>query len=158
MALPTLYLESSIPSYLVGRDPRDILTTANRKLTREWWGTQRTQYTLFISTAVRDEISKGDPVLAAERLRTVANLPILEETPAATELSGKLLRDGALPPVAIVDATHVAICAIYSIEYLVTWNCHHINNAHLRRKIERACAAFHFPCPIICSPRQLLAL
>ena len=42
------------------------------------------------------------------------------------------------------------------LDYLLTWNCRHINNPTLRRRIERACAACGLECPVICSPVELL--
>jgi hypothetical protein len=33
----------------------------------------------------------------------------------------------------------VAIAAVNGIEYLLTWNCTHIANAHTRPKIEATC-------------------
>ena len=41
---------------------------------------------------------------------------------------------------------------------LLTWNCKHINNPHLVRRIERACAERGLTCPVICTPEELLTL
>jgi len=60
--------------------------------------------------------------------------------------------------VAADDATHVALAAAHRMDFLLTWNCTHINNHHIRARIERACAAFGRACPDICTPAELMRL
>ena len=50
---PRLYLETTIPSYLVARPSRDLRLAADQQTTREWWESHRQKYDLFISEAVR---------------------------------------------------------------------------------------------------------
>ena len=40
-----------------------------------------------------------------------------------------------------IDAYHVAIATVNGMEYLLTWNCTHIANAHTLPKIEATCRA-----------------
>jgi hypothetical protein len=42
------------------------------------------------------------------------------------------------------------------MDFLLTWNCRHINNHHIRSRIERACAAFDLTMPDICTPAELM--
>ena len=42
------------------------------------------------------------------------------------------------------------------MDYLLTWNCRHINNRALERRIERACIACGLACPVICTPTELM--
>ena len=56
-------------------------------------------------------------------------IPALAVTDEATRLAGELVRRGALPRKATVDAFHIGIAAAHQIEYLLTWNCKHIANA-----------------------------
>ena len=44
------------------------------------------------------------------------------------------------------------------MDFLLTWNCRHINNHHIRVRLERACAAFGLVCPDICTPAELMKL
>ena len=53
------------------------------------------------------------------------------------------------------DAAHVALAAVHGMDFLLTWNCKHINNAALKRRIEAACAELGFRCPVICTPNEL---
>ena len=82
-------------------------------------------------------------------------LVALTATEAVKALGRQLLIRNALPPAAQIDALHVAIAAVNGIEYLLTWNCTHIANAHTRPKIEATCRAFGYEPPIICTPQEL---
>jgi hypothetical protein len=42
------------------------------------------------------------------------------------------------------------------MDYLLTWNCRHLDNAELKPLIRRICAASGYPCPEICTPRALM--
>lgn len=79
----------------------------------------------------------------------------LQATTAVKALGAELLKRHALPANAAVDALHVAIAAVNGIEYLLTWNCTHIANAHTRPKIEASCRALGYEPPIICTPQEL---
>lgn len=41
-----IYIESTIPSYVVARPARDLLQAARQQLTRDWWDFQREQHEL----------------------------------------------------------------------------------------------------------------
>jgi hypothetical protein len=67
-----------------------------------------------------------------------------------------LISDGALPSNARDDATHVAIAAVHHMDYLVTWNCRHIDNAEAKPLIRSVCAVHGYVCPEICTPEELM--
>jgi len=72
---PRLYLETTIPSYLVSRPSRDLIIAAHQQATREWWDKRRSKFQLYISQLVLDEAGAGDPTAARERLRVLQELP-----------------------------------------------------------------------------------
>jgi hypothetical protein len=47
-----LYLETTIPSYLVGRPSRDLLVAAHQEITRDWWESRRSAFELYVSELV----------------------------------------------------------------------------------------------------------
>jgi hypothetical protein len=49
-----IYIESTIPSYVVARPARDLIQAARQQLTRDWWDLQREQHELFTSQVVLD--------------------------------------------------------------------------------------------------------
>ena len=93
---------------------------------------------------------------AASRLATLAGIPSLDVTEEVDELAGRLLAGGLIPAKAAQDAFHVAVSAVHGMDFLLTWNCKHINNVNIIRRMERICAEAGFACPVICSPDELL--
>ena len=58
---PSVYLETTIVSYLTARTTRDLIMTANIQATQDWWENERDGYELFVSDPVLSESSEGDP-------------------------------------------------------------------------------------------------
>ncbi len=54
-------------------------------------------------------------------------------------LAQALLKAGALPQKAKLDALHIAVCAVTGVDILLTWNFKHIANGATMRQIERVC-------------------
>ena len=68
-----------------------------------------------------------------------------------------LEREGFLPK-ALDDALHIAVSAVHGIDYLLTWNCRHLDNAEMKPIIRRICGAKRHPCPEICTPQELMGV
>lgn len=151
---PSVYVETSIISYITARRSRDIVIAAHQQLTRRWWRS-RSSYRLFVSQIVRDEAGVGDRAARLRRLRAIRGIPALAITDQATRLAGELVRRGAIPRKATVDAFHIGIAAAHQVEYLLTWNCKHIANATMRGTIEAICRSEGVTPPIICTPEEL---
>jgi len=156
--LPRLYLETTIPSYLVARRSRDLRLAADQEATEEWWQERRQSFELFISETVLREVRRGDPAFASARLALVRKLPILPPLTAAEDLTERLLKDRIIPITAVDDAVHLGLAAAHRMDFLLTWNCTHINNRYILRRIERTCSAIHLVCPVICTPDELMNL
>ena len=150
-----VYIETSVISYLTARPSNDIRAVANQNVTIEWWETQRLNFDLFISEFVVAEVSLGHPDAVKRRLEAIADIMELEATEEVRVLGQELIRRNVLPANAEIDAYHVAIATVNGIEYLLTWNCTHIANAHTRPKIEATCRALGYEPPIICTPQEL---
>ena len=150
-----VYVETSVISYLTARPNNDIRAMANQNVTIEWWETQRLNFDLFISEFVVAEASIGDPDAVQRRLAAIADIMELQATEEVRVLGQQLIGCNALPENAEVDAYHVAIATVNGIDYLLTWNCAHIANAHTRPRIEAACRALGYEPPIICTPQEL---
>lgn len=124
-----IYIESTIPSYVVARPARDLLQAARQQLTRDWWEFQREQHELFTSQVVLDEIASGERTMAERRLELMAGLSLLISTPDVEALADEVLKSGLLPATADGDAAHIALATAYGMDILLTWNCRHIANA-----------------------------
>ena len=155
---PTVYIESTIPSYLTAWPSRDLVRAAHQQLTREWWEQRRGDYELFISQFVVDEAAGGDAQAATERLLMLEDIPLLDSTPEVEDPAKEITQRVKLPPRAEKDASHIAMAAWHGMDFLLTWNCTHINNQQLLPRIEQACRQAGCSCPVICTPDELLQL
>ena len=72
MSLPTLYLETTIPSYLTARRSRALRLAAHQEVTEEWWSDHWREYDLSVSDLVLDEAGEGDAAFVALRLAALA--------------------------------------------------------------------------------------
>ena len=151
----TVYIESSVISYLVARPSRDIVIAARQAITVEWWQSRRRGYDIYISALVEEEISSGDPEAARLRLDAVADVPSLATTHEAQLLATQLVADGAIPESSLEDALHIGIAAAHGMEYLLTWNFRHINNAETKAGIVKVIEQQGYICPVLCSPEEL---
>jgi len=153
---PTVYIETSIPSYLTARASNDIRATANKNTTIEWWEQRKHEFDLYISEFVVVEAGRGHPDAASRRLNAIIDIPELKATEEVRILGKYLITEGALPVLAEIDAYHIAIAAVNGINYLLTWNCTHIANAVMRPRIEGICRTHDYEPPIICTPQELM--
>ena len=129
---------------------------ARQLLTNKWWDTERTNYELVVSQYVLDEVSAGDPTLAAERMQALARIPLLPNAPEITRIAKEIMSRAILPAKAQVDALHIATVAHHRIQYLLTWNCKHIANAQILPRIHQVLTDAGVPIPVICTPEELL--
>jgi hypothetical protein len=155
-SMESVYLETTFVSYLVARPSRDLLVAAHQQVTQEWWANRRDEFTCYMSQTVIDESSAGDPTEIQKRLAVLATLTPLDVTPAAGALAQAILASGVLPSSAARDAVHVATAAVHAVDYLLTWNCKHLANAQIMRKIESVCRALGYRMPIICTADELM--
>ncbi len=153
---PKVYVETSIVGYLAARPSRDLIVAAHQQITHEWWDVRRAQYDLYVSQVVIREASAGDPSFAARRMQVFQDMPLLDVTAQAALLAEHFILAHCLPQTAAEDALHIALAAIHSLEYLLTWNCTHIANAAMRPKIEELISQQGYRVPIICTPEELM--
>lgn len=153
--MPTVYLETTVVSYLTARPSRDLVRAAHQQITREWWDNERHRYRLLTSELALIEAAAGDPVAAADRLAILHQIPLLPEGPDVPRLAEALIADAALPAVATRDAIHLAVAATSGVDFLLTWNCRHLANASLRDKIWEVCHNQGWAAPVICTPEEL---
>jgi predicted nucleic acid-binding protein len=154
--MSSVYLETSVISYLTARPSRDIVVAGHQQTTRDWWQTRRNSFDVYVSELVLREARGGNPQAAAERLAILQTLELVEVSPEALTLANQLVTEAAIPQKAIADALHVATAVTSGIDFLLTWNCKHIANATMRGKIERICRTNGYEPSIICTPEELM--
>ncbi|MDO8723215.1 MAG: type II toxin-antitoxin system VapC family toxin [Syntrophales bacterium] len=154
--MQSIYLETTIPSYLVAKLSSNIIVAAEQILTREWWEQSQTKYDLYVSEAVIDECSAGDPEAAQKRLELIRNMSVLAIKEEIVNLSmtyGAVLN---LPERSKVDALHLALAVYYEMNYLLTWNCRHLAHGEVRSVIHNYNSIHSLFEPMIVTPMELM--
>jgi predicted nucleic acid-binding protein len=154
---PTVYVETSVISYLVARPSlSSVRVAANQETTREWWQTRGERFDLYVSAVVVGEAQRGDPAIASARVEVVHRLRLAQVTLEALDLAEALIVGAGVPRKANEDALHIAIAAANGLDYLLTWNCTHIANAVTIPRVNSICRAQGFEPPLIYTPQELM--
>jgi hypothetical protein len=61
---PSVYIETTIPSYLTAWPSNNLIRAAHQEVTRQWWA-KRDGYTIYASRLVIEECEAGDQEAAA---------------------------------------------------------------------------------------------
>ena len=149
------YVETSVISYYTARPSRDIVTAARQTLTQEWWEDARQRFDLYVSVLVVEEAKAGGVEAAQRRLVAISGLPILEINDDAERLGKRLMEERAIPFSRAEDALHISLAAVHGMDFLLTWNFRHINNAEMKARIRTVIESVGYECPVICSPEEL---
>lgn len=155
---PTIYLETSVVSYLTSRPSRDLVTAARQQMTRQWWDLAQGYWDIAISDLVIEEAARGDPSAAMLRLQALQALPVLTLEPAARNLALAIMQAGAIPATEPEDALHVAVATIAQVRYLVTWNFAHLVGPDTKLRLLDTLRGFGYTPPLLTTPEELLEI
>ena len=151
----TVYIETSVVSYLVADQSVDIRIAGHQLATKECWF-MLSDYGVYISDTVVEEASRGNTVQSLKRLKAVRLFEVLEIDEDVQKLATNLLSSSAVPEKCPEDALHIACAAVNSIELILTWNFKHINNPFMLKKITQVVVESGWTMPVICSPEEFL--
>ena len=151
-----IYLDTSVISYFVARPSKDVVQQAHQKLSREWWKEYQSKHLLYISVYVLEEIEKGNKDAAAKRLKAIEGLPVLDTSEDVDRLAKVILKELSIPEKARLDGYHLAIAALNSQDYIVSWNFKHMANSRVRRTFKSICSDEGIVCPEIASPEEMI--
>ena len=115
----------------------------------------RPDFACYVSQAVLDEVSADDPEQAMSCLDLIADLQVLEASKESELLVNAIMTSGIIPFRAMADAAHIAVAAVSKMDYLLTWNCKHLANAKIIRRVATICNDNKFDMPLICTPEEL---
>ena len=153
-----VYVETSVLSYLAARPSRDLVIAAHQQVTHEWWSVARGRFALCVSEAVLDEIRMGDPDAAARREAYASDLPVLRLSEEVSDLAELYRVEMRMPYDRLADLTHVAFAVIHEFNWLVTWNCAHIANDQIVRRLVEVNGPLERLTPLIVTPEEFLEL
>ena len=94
--------------------------------------------------------------MARKRLNILQDLCVLELTENIQDLGMQFITRSNLPSKASDDAIHIATATVHGLDYLLTWNCKHIANAQIQKKLREICLNFGYNLPTICTPYELM--
>lgn len=154
--METIYIETTVVSYLVANPSRDAILAAHQQLTRQWWQNERQRYECVTSREVLREASLGDTEMSRRRAEALAELTVLTVEDSARGLAGAILAERLLPLAAASDAIHAVVAAQNRVDILLTWNCKHLANPHLLRRLREFMAGHGLVLPEICTPIELM--
>jgi len=152
----SVYIETTIVSYLTARPSRDLIIAAHQQLTQEWWDIRRANFDLYTSQLVIQESSAGETAMSQKRLKALAGIPLLSINRETVALAHAFVEKGPIPEKAGVDALHIALATTHGMDYLLTWNCKHIANAEMQTGVAKVSRAAGFEPSVICTPEELL--
>jgi len=155
MQRDSIYIETSVVSYLAARRSRSLIAAAWQEITWEFWERHRAAYDLYTSELVVEEASVGDSETAERRLSFLRGIPELPVDDEARDLAAALLADGAIPAKAEFDALHIAVSAVNATTFLLTWNCRHLDNPAIKPRVRDVCEQRGYRCPEICTPLEI---
>ena len=115
---PTVYIETSVVSYLTASPSRDLIVAAHQQITRDWWEKALPNFEPFVSAIVLDEISRGNIEVAQLRLEVISSFSVLEVLQEVHELAASYFYELEIPEKAIADSYHLALAAWHGMAWI----------------------------------------
>lgn len=156
MSKQSVYIETTVVSYLTARPSRDLIVAAHQQVTEEWWDNTLPLLDPFVSPIVIEEASMGDEAAAKVRLEKIAGFPVLEITDEVGELAELYFERIPIPDKARGDAYHLAVATYHGMDFSVSWNFAHILSARVRAVIQDINTIRGISTPIICAPEEVM--
>ena len=151
-----VYIETTIPSYLIARPSRDITLLYHQEIIKEWWEKYKDNYEMFISEIVYEEASKGDKKYSKMRLDILKTINVLDNDDEVERITETYLDYFSFPKKSIRDASHIAYAVFYKMDFLLTWNYRHLANAEMRSMLHRINNKLGYETPDVCTPLELV--
>lgn len=134
-----IYLDTSVPNFLFADDAPE-----KKEATIEFFENfiLTNVYDCLISEYVLTEIDATKNNEKKELLYDVINkypvriLEIDNKKIEILELANKYIESGVIPEKKLLDALHVAVCTVYGINILVSWNFKHLANINKEYRIK----------------------
>ena len=80
---PSVYIETTVVSYLAARPSADGTLSVRQRVTRQFWENYSDNFEFIVSDVVITEIRQGDEIAAQRRVDALAGLTVLELSPEA---------------------------------------------------------------------------
>lgn len=112
----------------------------------------------YTSRYVTDELDDAPEPKRSEMLALIEDydITVLEYSTEADRLARKYIADGAVPKSQFYDSLHIAIASANEINFIVSYNFHHINRNKTRAKTAAINIAEGYSPIIICTAEEVL--
>lgn len=153
-----VYLDANVVSFYFDSRPE---LRFMREATRQWWSRKSNDYYICTSVAVERELKRGDYYHQQECIDLVKKIAILPANNKEIDQIARYYIEHFLAPKENIedfrgDAIHLAICAFYKVDYLLTWDLKHLANVNKLRQLKIMNARMGLETPQIVTPDQLL--
>jgi hypothetical protein len=113
---------------------------------------------LLASDLVVEEAGRGDTTAAARRLEALSGIPLLAITDEVLDFSKTVIQAGGLSREAAGDSIQIALSAVHGVDYLLSWNYRHVDNAETKTLVRSVCLKAGYEYPEICTPQELMGV
>jgi hypothetical protein len=152
----SVYIETTIISYLTAKPSGDLIVAAHQQITSEWCSSVRPGVECFVSPFVIDEASRGDDEYARMRLEAIADFSVLQVNEEVVALAREYFAALNIPEKAKIDAFHLAVAAWHRMDYVLSWNCKHIASGRVQKMLQNTNVRLGVYTPILCTPEELM--
>ena len=150
-----VYIETTIPSYLICKPSQDLIVMTKKEVTRNWWEFHSKNFDLYTSSEVVFELSQGDEEYSEARITVLDSIKKLNLSGEVEELGKKYVKHFNFLQSAYRDALHIAFSVFYELDVLLTWNWRRLTNADIISELSELNNVLGYNTPIICTPEEL---
>jgi predicted nucleic acid-binding protein len=129
---------------------------SRRLWTREWFDASEGIDQLVTSSAVLEELERGEFPNREAAIEMIAGLSPLPITDEIREIVQEYIKRLLMPADPSGDALHLALASFYGCDFLVTWNCKHLANANKFDNIARVNGILKLSVPKLVTPLELI--
>jgi predicted nucleic acid-binding protein len=133
-----IYLDTSVPNFIFADDAPE-----KKSITIDFFENfiKTEKYHTYISEFVIAEIEDTRSEEKRKKLfDTLSHYPIdvlqITKKIEVNELAQKYIDGGVIPKNKVMDALHIAVCMVYGISVLVSWNYRHLANINKENKVK----------------------
>ena len=152
----SVYIETTVVSYLAARTSRDLIVAGHQQITSEWWENVSPKFQCYVSEVVIEESEKGDSEISKKRLDLISDFPVLAINDDIKKLASIFFERLRIPEKSRLDSVHLATACWYKMDYLLSWNCKHIVSGTVRKLLNEINEELKIHIPVICTPEELM--
>ncbi|MBU1677556.1 MAG: type II toxin-antitoxin system VapC family toxin [Bacteroidetes bacterium] len=119
----SVYLETTIISYLAARPSRDLIVAGHQQITLEWWEKVSPKFQCYVSEVVIEESEKGDIEVSKKRLDLISGFQVLAVNEEIKKIASIFFEQLRIREKSRLDSFHLATACWYKMDYLLSWNC-----------------------------------